>query len=276
MLKGYVSPFEHATAYSGRWRPTTTISTVGEQRLIALNLGRVLVILFSCLFACQALAAGSNETALAFAKRSAGKFASELSNVPAAFTLRFSPGTDRGDDVTYNPSEGTAQIVFLLPLRTEMILDRCSAAGTFVGKNAFGSTLRVQRLRCDQLLIEDTLGGFDLGETECERQEPKVSPNSSRRQSEGCNSVTRSLKAHVTPGQYRALKAEGPTFAFEFEPGVGAKAEVVTRDETVDDATVAMPQERLNSVFTMYGRITAVSVLAPGGVVLKQYVRRQR
>ena len=199
------------------------------------------------LLAGPGVAATQEDWLLAYAKQHAGKFSSELADLPKEVTVRSKPIIKWWQFAEFDQERGVLSKPNAGSVWREWVFERCKKAGSFIGTNALGVKASVQRLQCERLEVQDNeVSGIEL----------------------------RDVEFPITPSQYRALKAAGPVYELDFAVGLGTKQEVATDVVVVDNATVSRPEERVIRVLRVRGRINALRIYMPDGkTLLAQYKR---
>ena len=116
-------------------------------------------------------ASASAEDVLAFAKRTAGKYASELpaGSLSGTFTSRAAFRNALGFlDERFDRDSGLIIITLnrtLVTLSTHEVFERCTATGSYIGTNAMGAKVRVTRQACTSIFLRGPDAEMPLGIT---------------------------------------------------------------------------------------------------------------
>lgn len=181
--------------------------------------------------------APQNAAVLAFAKKYAGKFRSELPNssltVGSAVTVRV-----RLDEFRLGSYDGNAEVFktdFWRRLDELRFQHSCRGAGSFTGQNAFGVRAVVTRRVCDDAVVRGDTAFAISGQF-------KLSPAEYRKASDG------------------GFEADG-----DFTIAPDRQGHAAWFQTLLGRATIDVPVQEETNLWTVYGDIDEVRVLTPGG-----------
>ena len=223
---------------SSRLLPRASVATRRLHTRIIL-----LCVIASCGASVGAQSLAQEKRAWSFAKANVNKFAREarpVAGLAAGSILTFESHRELSL-IEYDASSGAFVSMYVTHGR-EQVDDQCKGTGSYVGQNAFGVKVRVQRQTCDFLFIEDsTKPPFESGDVTCSHRY-KHDPVECRRFGDV------QIRIPMTTSQFRTAKQEGLKYEVDFEIGATEPSELVTYDAYKSDATITSPFETTNRV----------------------------
>ncbi|MBX7134795.1 MAG: hypothetical protein K1X67_19170 [Fimbriimonadaceae bacterium] len=200
-----------------------------------------------CLFAlllANAMASDNN-IAIAFARKNAEKFKTELAEVKGVAygaTVTLEAFLDPIELVVlstkYDP--GTEEMIVgssISTLNQLMFSENCKLIGSFLGQNAFGVKTTVRRKACERFWLNDG----DVMAVQISGARIKMSPS-----------------------QFRAINKAGVMAEVDITIGHPKHDVTVEYQESVNDATIEHPVQSYMKVWTVYGRIEEIRWALPG------------
>lgn len=188
--------------------------------------------------------ASDNERMAAFARANAGKYIAEINDAAAVkqgelVTLAISADAAATQLLSFDYDGGTGMVkVTGSPAGQSDVkyVEKCKSAGSYIGQNAFGAKMRVQKEKCERYFINGT---------------------ASYR-----NWLRIDTQIKATPDQFRVLKAKGASLEADVIVGnlKGLVAEFTTdhSDPTIDD-----PTDSDTRAWSLYGVIKEIRMVMP-------------
>ncbi len=211
---------------------------------------RVLITLHLLLAAACNVQAAQETQLFALAQLNADKFMAELPELPRLFTLRYRPIVDPTRTGEYDAVR--KMLVFndgIQIISSDWVFERCKPSGSFIGGNAYGVQMKVQRMQCERLEIMDS---ELLGATFGNRIEIPIEPN-----------------------DYRALKTAGMRYELAVNIGEQVSKEVFTKTTFTTRASAGNPVEKRITVLRAHGKMISLILISPSGRSLGAELQRR-